>query len=241
MDSTQVTDAPVVPVPSFEIFAAHGLADVEIDQPPSTLSPGLLIGHARLYSAPAYPLLARIDPGERVKVRWLATGDEAASRTFGIQAQIIALDCSRRQKVSGAQSSPRKTSSSSLMALVEVDDGWSDSEQRAQLWSTAPRCAGLDVDVLAWWTDAEGQWLVTREEPMDPDEHMTPLREYWESVFTTSRSSQEDVHPLPSSKQAARGPGWNQLDSSPRDSCLIFAQIVYCLKVRVSHSQEIEG
>ena len=200
-----------VDLPSPEVLAAHGLLDFEIDAPPSPDRLGLITGTARFHPVERYPALVSVDNDERVKVRWVSKGEQGRLKSFVREAQIIWIDCNPRPDTYSATlassntAGPSHTSSDKAINETSIRRGLKPLDR-----------AGVDTEVLGWWDDRSGVWLITRVENAAD---LVPLVQYWETVFG-SRGA------------AAASPSSIITDESTISRCcILLAQVALCMKV----------
>lgn len=201
-------------VPSPAVLAAHGLTELEIDSPPSSTAPTPLSAHALFRPVPAFPALSPIDPanGERVRLRWTSLTDIENATNFRRTAQIIALDCCRSTTAFTLSKTQSHDAQGSESVIHSSDYFQSTLDDQLK----PPHRAGTDKEILAWWEDEIGLWLVTREDRL---EDFVTLTQYWDNLYDTDDGDEDvDVAIVEDAKYMVK-------------AIVVLAQLAYCLRV----------
>ena len=214
-------------MPSEAVFASHGLSKISLDLTPlqqaplglaSILSPSAtyhateewLSGSAELIPTTTLPLLVNWEDVARpVRFIFCPWGDSAIMARFRRQAQIIVLDT-----LPPPSRSPSASSSSTLH-----------------------RHYGRIKQVIAWWEDDTGLWLITDEDT----EERRSLVEWWSQLMVDEEDN--DVVER-TEKMRMNGSG---IHSEPKTgpsslarygaACGTLLSVINCLRVRFHFSR----
>jgi hypothetical protein len=176
----------IEPLPTEEIFAKHGLFDITFDWPTTFNSDvdhtlkfnptsvhtitNRVSGWGKLRPVEAYPTFTQDPSFDEVRFYWTPISDPAAMARFRRQAQIIALD-----------TIPMPGDASRSKSFSPGPSSSSFFKDRRH-----PRY-GLDKEIIAWWEDDHGLWLVTLMERVDTKD----LVQAWGEIFGMGDRAQE--------------------------------------------------
>jgi hypothetical protein len=224
-------------IPSEAVFAAHGLYDVVLDLPPSIppyVTHSLNYGHtsshttsnrisgwAKFRPVPTYPPFPSSKSSyEEVRFYLGQAGDPSSLSMFRRQAQLIALDT-----VSLPRSTPGSSSSTSTDPLPDASP---PRRRESNTSIDTHKRYGLDKEVLAWWEDEHGLWLLTlmdREPTQD-------LVEVWGGII-----GRGDVHHQVrelingENKTSPKGKMRSTGMEAYAEACEVLLKVVDCLTV----------
>ena len=216
------------PVPFQAVCASHGLSRISLDWAPDQLAPpGLasilplsatdqpigewICGSADLLPTEKLPLLVSLgDTARHVRFTFCPRGDSAIMARFRRQAQILVLD---------TLPPPSRSSFGSPSAAVH-------------------RHYGRIKQVVAWWEDDTGLWLITDEDT----EERRSLIEVWSQYMIDEEVI--DVVEKPE-KMPMNGLGTRSAPDIGSSSlarygaaCRILLSVINCLRVRL-HSLRV--
>jgi hypothetical protein len=221
-------------IPSEAVFAAHGLHDVVLDLPPNippsvthTLSynttpahktSNRISGWAKFRPVPAYPTFptGRVLYDE-VRLYLGPIGDPASMARFRRQAQLIALDTVPLPWTAPGTSAPVSADPSSSVLGPDARNAIKQEERYC-----------VDNEVIAWWEDEHGLWLLTM---MDRNTTQD-LVDVWGGILGQGDVNHQ-VRQLVNGERKPQGKGkmsGNGMEACA-EACEVLLRVVDCLMV----------